>query len=93
MARDWNDTRAVQADILKRMEAFGSNVAPIPYTETMEYREGEGYYWIVDIHVKVRRTVEFDLSAEAQTLAEALRCVYLGLNSEANLRRTNGAAA
>lgn len=93
MARDWNDTRAVQEDILSRMQAFGKNVAPIPYTETMEYREEKGHFWTVDIHVKVHRLVEFDLTGEGPTLADALRCVYLGLNSEANLRRTNGAAA
>lgn len=92
MARDWNDTHVVRDDILKRMAAFGDNIAPIPYAAALENRD-EGPTWVVDIHVKVKRVIEFDLSAEGKTLAEALRCIYLGLNSEVNLRRTNGKAA
>ena len=93
MARDWTDTHSVREDILKRMRAFGENIAPIPYASALEYGEDGSEHWVVDIHVKVRRAVEFDLTGEGKTLADALRCVYLGLNSEANLRRTNGKAA
>ena len=91
MARDWTDTQIVKEDILKRMASFGNNIAAIPYASALENRDGI-LTWVVDIHVKVHRVIEFDLSAEGATLGEALRCIYLGLNSEANLRRTNGEA-
>lgn len=86
VARDWADTNETRKGILARMAAFGENVAAFPYSETMEYRE-TGKVWVVDIHVKVRRSVEFDISAERPDLHEALRCVYLGLNNEMNYRR------
>lgn len=86
MARDWSNTRAVRDDILERMARFGENIAEFPFTETLE-RRLDGLMWVVDLHVKVIRSVEFDLTAEGRTLAEALRKAYLGLNSEIGLRK------
>ena len=86
MARDWNNTPAVREDILNRMAKFGENIAEFPLTQTLERRDGK-LVWVVDIHIKVARLVEFDLTGEGDTLAEALRKVYLGLNSQANLYR------
>lgn len=91
MARDWRDTDAVRTDIFKRMAAFGENVAPIPYAACLENRL-DGPTWVVDIHVKVRRLVEFDISAEGQELHEALRRIYLGLNNEMTYRRLGAEA-
>jgi hypothetical protein len=86
VARDWNNLEAIRKDIFKRMETFGENVAPFPYSETREWRI-DGSVWTVDIHIKVLREVEFELTGEGPTLGEALRRVYLGLNSQTNLRR------
>lgn len=68
------------------MAKYGENVADVPYSSSCEKRDS-GYVWVVDIHVKVLRTIEFDISAEAPTLAEALRKVYLGMNNEDYIRR------
>lgn len=81
MARDWNDTEAVRRDILDRMDRYGQNVADVPFAQTLECRDGKKV-WIVDIHVKVRRTTEFEISGEGDTLADALRRAYLALNNE-----------
>jgi hypothetical protein len=86
VARDWNNLEAVREDIFERMDAFGENIAQFPYSETREWRI-DGSVWTVDIHIKVLRQVEFELTGEGATLGEALRRVYLGLNSQSNIRR------
>jgi hypothetical protein len=86
VARDWTNTDDVREDIFHRMEAFGQNIAPVPYAACLENRE-DGPVWVVDIHVKVRRLIEFDITAEGKHLHEALRRIYLGLNNEATYRR------
>ena len=93
MARDWNNLEDVRKDIFERMKNFGDNIATFPYCETQERLETGKTIWTVDIHVRVKRLVEFQLTGEGETLAEALRRVYLGLNSEANLRRNASTAA
>lgn len=85
MARDWSNTHATRESILERMAKYGENIAEVPYASSMEKRDS-GYVWVVDIHVKVKGHVEFDISGEAPTLAEALRKVYLGLNNEGYIR-------
>jgi hypothetical protein len=91
VARDWNNLEVVREDIFERMGAFGTNVAQFPYSETRELREGK-LIWTVDIHIKVIRQTEFELTGEGETLMEALRRVYLGLNSQTNLRRATTAS-
>lgn len=66
------------------MTKFGNNVAPVPLSMTEEYRDGR-IVWVVDIHIKVRRVTEFDISTEGETLSDALRAAYLGLNNELGL--------
>lgn len=86
MARDWADETSVRNDIHERMNKYGDNIAPVPFAEYQE-RRNDGLWWCVDIHIKVRRTTEFEVSAEGRTLSEALRKAYLGLNNEPVLTR------
>ena len=81
MARDWSDTESVRLDILKQMARHGINVARVPFAETMERRSDE-HVWVVDLHVKVERQREFDITAEGMTLMDALRSAYLCLSRE-----------
>ena len=81
MARDWSDTEGVRKDILHRMAMHGINIATVPFAETLE-RVGDEHLWTVDIHVKVARKTEFDISTVGETLAEALRRAYLSLSHE-----------
>jgi hypothetical protein len=83
VARDWEMSNTL-ASLLERMAKFGNNVAPVPLCITLELREGVPVY-VVDLHIKVIRTTEFDLTAEATTLSGALRSAYLGLNNERGL--------
>ena len=81
MARDWGNTDLVRYDILKQMAKHGINAAEIPMSEWME-RRGDEHVWVVNLHVKVIRTSEFDVEGEGLTLPEALRNAYLGLCRE-----------
>lgn len=90
MARDWKNTDAVRQDILTRMASFGENIAEFPLAMTMELRNGKPW-WVVDIHIRVRRTIEFDLTGEGEELHVAMRRAYLGLNSEGHLRQVHAA--
>jgi hypothetical protein len=85
VARDW-EISSTLADLRLRMDRFGDNVAPVPISLTMEFRDGK-VLWCVDIHVKVLRQTEFDISTEGPTLSAALRAAYLGLNNEQELLR------
>jgi len=91
MARDWERTSLVILDILERMKQFGTNVAPFPFCITQEIRDGK-VVWCVDIHVRVRRKTEFDISTEGETVTEALRAAYLGLNSPTGVTERAGRA-
>ena len=84
MARDWEVSNTL-ASLKVRMAQFGVNIAPCPIAMTEELRDGQTV-WVVDIHIRVRRVTEFDISTEGATLSEALRAAYLGLNNEAGLR-------
>ena len=83
MARDWEISRTL-ADLMVRMAQFGENVASVPLAMTQE-RRGTRFVWVVDVHIKVRRVTEFDISTEGETLTDALRSAYLGLNNERGL--------
>jgi hypothetical protein len=85
MARDWSNEQTVRADIFKRMNAYGLNIAPVPYSCVVE-RRGEAMVWVVDLHVKVKRVTEFEVTGEGATLEEALRRAYLSLNNERMIR-------
>jgi hypothetical protein len=84
LARDWEVSNTL-ADLKARMARFGVNVAPVPISMVEEYDPGRGMIWVVDIHIKVYRKTEFDISVEGKTLSEALRRAYLGLNNELGL--------
>lgn len=68
------------------MAQFGTNSADLPIAMTLELRE-EGRVWVVDIHIRVRRVTEFDISTEDVLLSKALRGAYLGLNNHTGLVR------
>lgn len=63
------------------MASYGLNIATIPFSAVIELRD-EGPVWVVDLHVKVTRVTEFEVSGEGPTLAEALRRAYLALNNQ-----------
>jgi hypothetical protein len=83
MARDWEASNTL-AMIEDRLEKYGVNIADLPISMTKELRE-DGYWWVVDLHIRVRRVTEFDISTEGRTLGAALRAAYLGLNNELGL--------
>lgn len=93
MARDWTDTKSIRESIFERMEAYGDNVAEVPFSMYQQREEGNILKWVVDIHVKIKRVTEFEITGEGLTLSEALRRAYLGLNNEpmvlANAARGN----
>lgn len=85
MARDWEVSNTL-ADLKARMAKFGDNIASVPISMVEEYdRETGRRFWVVDIHIKVHRVTEFDISVEGNTLSDALRRAYLGLNNEMGL--------
>lgn len=84
MARDWEVSNTL-ADLKARMAKFGPNIAAVPISMVEEYTPARGTFWVVDIHIKVYRFTEFDISVEGKTLSEALRRAYLGLNNEMGL--------
>lgn len=93
MARDWTDTKAIREAILDRMDLYGENVAAVPFSMYQERDHGNILKWVVDIHVKVRRVTEFEITGEGPTCGEALRRAYLALNNQPmvlkNAARTN----
>lgn len=68
------------------MAGFGENIAPVPIAMSKYTKQDGPEYWIVDLHIKVARVTEFDISAEGSTLSAALRSAYLGLNNEEGLK-------
>lgn len=84
MARDWEVSNTL-ADLKARMARFGDNIATVPISMVEEYDPTRGRFWVVDLHIKVHRVTEFDISVEGKTLSEALRRAYLGLNNEMGL--------
>lgn len=87
MARDWEkETHQVRGEILDLMGTYGDNVATVPFCEYLELREGEPI-WCVDLHVKVRRKTEFEVSGEGPTLGRALKGAYIRLCNESQILR------
>ena len=81
MARDWDQREETRQLILQRMAQHGINAAEIPLYEWKE-RRGDEHVWVVEVHVKIPLTNEFDVQGEGLTLAEALRKAYLALTHE-----------
>lgn len=82
--KDWSQTENVRAELLARMEEFGKNIAPVPFSEFIELR-GNQPKWVVIAHVKVPGVTEFDIEGEGTRLEDALRSVYLALGGEGRI--------
>lgn len=91
MARDWNIPDTL-ARTIARLGEFGANTAEFPISMTQERAEDGSLRWVVDIHVRIPRKTEFEISAEGETLSEALRSAYLGLNNPNGVIRRASAA-
>ena len=74
--------------LVARMDRLApANQSLLPVACAQERLPDGTLIWTVDIHVLIPAVVEYDLSAQGATLAEALRRTYLGLNNEQALRR------
>lgn len=80
MARNWT-TDETLADIIKRMEEYGPNVAEFPIAMTRETSDMGELVWVVNLHVRIKRVTEFEIEAMSTILADALRKAYIGLNN------------
>lgn len=70
---------------LKRLAP--KNTASVPLTITAEPGPDGHWLWSVDIHVRIPRETEYEVTAVGNTVAAAIRKAYLGLNNEALLRK------
>lgn len=92
MARDWNEPDTITLLLARINDIAPGNVAPCPLACAMQ-REPDGTYtWYVDIHVRIPRVTEYEITAAGDTVTEALRKAYKGLNNEVNLRTSANAA-
>lgn len=91
MARDWSEEATLTAleDRLARLAP--ENIAPIPIAACKELVDGTPY-WTVDVHVRIPRVTEYEVSGTDKTLAGALRRAYLALNNEPNVREKANAS-
>lgn len=65
-----------------------NNEADFPLTCSQERDERTGKLeWVIDVHVKIPGITEYSLTGRGDDFAKALRKAYLGLNSEAKIRR------
>jgi hypothetical protein len=92
VARDWKFEPTLQAleERLKRLAPH--NTASVPLTITAEPGLNGAWVWTVDIHVRIPRTTEYEVTATGDTVAAAVRKAYLGLNNEALIRKRSDAA-
>lgn len=88
MARDW---REAPMETLERrlMSLAPDNAAPIPIAAHKEESELEpGHWiWIVSVTVRIPGVTEYDVEGFGDTVWEAARRAYLGLNNEPRLRK------
>lgn len=63
------------------------NTAQIPVAVSQELDEENNVIWVVDIHVRIPRVTEYDLTTSAPSYAVALRKAVASLNSESRIRR------
>lgn len=63
------------------------NTAPLPITAAKEQQDDGSYLWTVDIHVRIPRITEYEVSGRDTSLAGALRRAYLALNNEPHVRK------
>lgn len=88
MARDWNDEAPTLAALEARLMALApGNTAPCPIATSKQQDEFGQWGWVVDIHVRIPRVTEYEVTGVGKTFAGALRRAYLGLNNEPNLRK------
>ena len=63
------------------------NTAQIPVAVSQELTEDGTMLWVVDIHVRIPRITEYDLTTSAPSYAVALKKAVASLNSESRIRR------
>lgn len=65
------------------------NTAPIPiacHKEESELEPGK-WIWVVSVMVRIPRITEYDVEGFGETLPDAARRAYLGLNNEQRTRK------
>jgi hypothetical protein len=89
VARDWNNETETLSALEARVASLApGNTAPIPIDASKQRNELTGEWtWVVDIHVRIPRVTEFELTGSDTTLTGAIRRAYLALNSHKRLRR------
>jgi hypothetical protein len=87
VARDWTFEPTLQAleERLKRLAP--NNTASVPLTITAEPGLNGAWTWTVDLHVRIPRLTEYEVTATGDTVSAAIRKAYLGLNNEALIRK------
>jgi hypothetical protein len=58
--------------ILEEIAKHGDNLAPIPVANAYERDDDGQYRWTVDVDVRIRNRISFDLSFIGETLHEAV---------------------
>ena len=77
MARDWTDTDSIN-DLHRRLcRVAPDNKAPIPLSVSFENGK-----WHVDVHVRIARKTEYEISGVHKDLLEAIKRVHWGLDRE-----------
>lgn len=89
MARDWKFEPTLKALEERLRRLAPSNTASVPLTITAEPGPRGEWIWTVDIHVRLPRVTEYEVTAVGTSVDEAIRRAYLGLNNEALIRKRN----
>ncbi len=92
MARDWTEVETTHLLEDRLAKLADGNTAEFPISCSKQKNDLGEWVWVVDIHVRIPRVTEYEVTGFAPTLAGALRRAYLGMNSEALLRKNSNAA-
>jgi len=87
VARDWN-TEPVDELERRLRDIAPNNTAPYPLEIVLDSRG----IWTVDIHVRIPRITEYELTGVGETLLQALERAHWGLDRETENRKHADAA-
>jgi len=86
VARDWEEASTLSALEARLEQVAPGNTADLPIAAAKERQPDGSFIWTVDIHVRIPRVTEYDVTGVGKSFAGALRRAYLGLNNEAGVR-------
>lgn len=93
MARDWDaEAETMKALDERLMRLAPDNTAEFPISCVQQRDQNGNLGWVVDIHVRIPRVTEYEVTAFHPTYAGAIRRAYLGLNNETKIRQQSHAS-